>query len=99
MIYNSSGILPPTTPLQQDSINILFGPQLLFIYVCVCASVCVCVHVHMNTHVCIWEEWSLAPASGPLCGIVCVDSILTQLSVVIDLVDCLAISLLSIYFK
>lgn len=28
VIYNSSGILPPSTPLHQDSINILFGPQL-----------------------------------------------------------------------
>lgn len=35
VIYNSSGILPPSTPLHQDSINILFGPQLR------------CTHVHM----------------------------------------------------
>lgn len=59
MIYNSSGILPPTTPLQQDSINILFGPQLLFIYVCVCARVCVYVCM------CIWTLTSAYERNDP----------------------------------
>lgn len=35
VIYNSSGILPPSNTLHQDSISILFGPQLRCTHVCV----------------------------------------------------------------
>lgn len=48
VIYNSSGILPPSTPLHQDSINILFGPQLR------------CTHVRMLC-VCLRNDSSASP--------------------------------------
>lgn len=66
VIYNSSGILPPSTPLHQDSINILFGPQLR------------CTHVRM---LCVSEEWVLGLSSEAQFGMaavvaVCVCSVL-----------------------
>ncbi len=87
VIYNSSGILPPSTPLHQDSINILFGPQLR------------CTHVRM---LCASEEWFLRPASDALFVMaaivaVCVRSVLALPAFLCqcrDHVACLAVCLL-----
>lgn len=60
VIYNSSGILPLSTPLHQDSINILFGPQLR------------CTHVRM---LCVSEEWFLCLASEAPFGIAAIEAV------------------------
>lgn len=91
VIYNSSGILTPSTPLHQDSINILFGPQLR------------CTHVHM---LCASEESFLGPASEALFVMAAIVAVCVRFVLALpaflcqcrDHVACLAVCLLLVLF-
>lgn len=82
VIYNSSGILLPSTPLHQDSINILFGPQLHCTHVC---------------FVCLRNESQASQGSiwnGYYCGCCSVLALPPSLCHCGDQIACLAVCLL-----